>query len=353
MAASPARPPSLVLPASPISDVASRNVTARLFNCNAVKEVLAEIIPDIQAAMGVLQRESTARKRSQSVHVTDNPRLTLQDADDSQKDFSPVSDPFQTEHDGEDGDVERPRVPPLSGDLRSQRSSSYGNVSTEAPNMSIREASNNGATMPVVPHAAGTQPAFVCSDGAEIMGFNPQSPGETSKHPYRSSRASRRPFVDGSSSAFLPALSMGGYWSGSDEGDHISDSDAVADADLRKNRRGQRARRQLWEKKYGSKAKHLDGQARGGPDIQWDSQRGALAVGPRRFTRGAVAGKHQRVSGESGLQRRATFQTNSSATREAKKREAEKPLHPSWEAAKRAKERGLNASFQGIKIVFD
>ncbi|KAL5501507.1 hypothetical protein ACEPAH_8767 [Sanghuangporus vaninii] len=56
-------------------------------------------------------------------------------------------------------------------------------------------------------------------------------------------------------SAFLPSLSVG-FISGSDS--EWSESEAkIADMPMKKNRRGQRARKAIWEKKYGRNANHL------------------------------------------------------------------------------------------------
>ncbi|KAK0464608.1 BUD22-domain-containing protein [Desarmillaria tabescens] len=56
-------------------------------------------------------------------------------------------------------------------------------------------------------------------------------------------------------STFLPSLSVG-FIKGNEDSDW-SDSDAKAgDIEQKKNRRGQRARRAIWEKKYGKNANH-------------------------------------------------------------------------------------------------
>jgi hypothetical protein len=107
---------------------------------------------------------------------------------------------------------------------------------------------------------------------------------------------------------FLPSLIMGGYWSGSESAEDIEEAP-------RKNRRGQRARRQIWEQKFGAKANHLKNQ------------------------------KTQRTShlGEFKATRRPV---------ETQNKVEDKPIHPSWEAAKRSKEQ-KQAQFQGKKMVFD
>ena len=71
------------------------------------------------------------------------------------------------------------------------------------------------------------------------------------------------------------SLNMAAYYSGSDP-DSGSDSDAAAKP--RRNRRGQRARQQIAEQKYGRTAKHLQTQnARNSKDTGWDIRRGAVS----------------------------------------------------------------------------
>ncbi|KAJ7288358.1 BUD22-domain-containing protein [Mycena rebaudengoi] len=57
-------------------------------------------------------------------------------------------------------------------------------------------------------------------------------------------------------STFLPSLSVGFVRGGSADSDFEDDGDAKAFIDPRKNRRGQRARQAIWEKKYGRNANH-------------------------------------------------------------------------------------------------
>ena len=106
---------------------------------------------------------------------------------------------------------------------------------------------------------------------------------------------------------FLPSLTMGGYWSGSESAEDFEEAP-------RKNRRGQRARRQIWEQKYGTKANHLKNQK----------------------TRRSQVNEYKPV--RQPVEKQAVVE--------------DKPIHPSWEAAKRAKEQ-KQAQFQGKKMVFD
>lgn len=145
-------------------------------------------------------------------------------------------------------------------------------------------------------------------------------------------------------STFLPTL-MGGYISGSES--EASDIDV---APARKNRRGQRARQAIWEKKYKDKAKHLQKQAAKGRDAGWDPKRGAVDGDSKPWKRGIrnpLLDKSKKGSGSTQAP---------PPKREPPKRTRDDsgPLHPSWEAKRLAREKErLTAPFQGRKITFD
>ncbi|PYH44157.1 BUD22 family protein [Aspergillus saccharolyticus JOP 1030-1] len=144
------------------------------------------------------------------------------------------------------------------------------------------------------------------------------------------------------STTFLPSLMMGGYWSGSES--EAEDIDA-AEPPKRKNRMGQQARRALWEKKYGAGANHVKQQqqkAKKGRDNGWDPRKGATD-GNRVPIGKSGQGARGRPQHDGGRPQRGP----------AKKPQDDKPLHPSWEAAKKAKEQKATAAFAGKKVVFD
>lgn len=184
-------------------------------------------------------------------------------------------------------------------------------------------------------------------------------------------------------STFLPTL-MGGY---------ISGSESASDVDIapsRKNRRGQRARQAIWEKKFKEEAKHLKKQ-QAARDAGWDLKRGAVASDDGKpWKKGSLLDKKSkkteggeeggdaqtggdgaaaRGSGDRGGRggrgghgggRGGSFGAGRDAApaappaRAPKKRDDSGPLHPSWEAKKKAKEKEmLSAPFQGKKITFD
>ncbi|KAI5370609.1 Putative bud22/Serum response factor-binding protein [Septoria linicola] len=154
------------------------------------------------------------------------------------------------------------------------------------------------------------------------------------------SRATKKPSKAVPKKLFLPTLTMAGYISGSG-----SDVDDVGEDDKpKKNRRGQRARQAIWEKKFGKKAKHVQEQEHDAKQ-GWDAKRGA--VGGSKFAKDA-----NRLP--LGKQRAIFSSTKDPAATKKPQRDDSGPLHPSWEAAKRAKEKkSVPVAFQGKKISFD
>ncbi|KAK8143653.1 hypothetical protein G3M48_006940 [Beauveria asiatica] len=145
-------------------------------------------------------------------------------------------------------------------------------------------------------------------------------------------------------SMFLPSL-MGGY---------VSGSESASDVDVAppKKRRGQQARRAIWAQKYGSRAKHLQDAAKnkGGRDDGWDMKRGAVDAGDSRTPwKKGVKNPFSSGGGGGGGQQQETRRPPPPP----KKRDDQGPLHPSWEARKKAKESQKAASFAGSKVVFD
>ena len=153
------------------------------------------------------------------------------------------------------------------------------------------------------------------------------------------------------STTFLPSLMMGGYWSGSESASEIDEEADAAGIKLRKNRMGQQARRALWEKKFGSKANHIKNQPR---EADWDARKGARG-GDERGKRGRGRGGRRDGGGrrEFGGSGNGPSGANTEKVGGRKAKVEERLLHPSWEAAKKAKEQKQMATFQGKKVVFD
>ncbi|EEB06230.1 BUD22 family protein [Schizosaccharomyces japonicus yFS275] len=120
-----------------------------------------------------------------------------------------------------------------------------------------------------------------------------------------------------------------------DPGEESVESDIEAEAGellkpQRKNRRGQRARRAIWEKKYGKKANHVIKK-----NEEFQKKREERQ---RKF-------EERKARYEARMARRGPEE-------KAKPAADDKPLHPSWEAKKKLRQIP-SVPFQGKKIVFD
>ncbi|KAI8963228.1 Bud-site selection protein [Daldinia sp. FL1419] len=180
--------------------------------------------------------------------------------------------------------------------------------------------------------------------------------------PPKRTKVAKSTAIKAGNSAFLPTL-MGGYISGSES--EASDLDL---APARKNRRGQRARQAIWEKKYKEKAKHVQKQqekAKAGRDYGWDMRRGAVGDEEgsnkpwKKGIRNPFDNKHihperqQQLQGGREQTGERDFAADKPKPKAVPKRDDTGPLHPSWAAAKKAKEEGQKIEFQGRKVVFD
>lgn len=157
-------------------------------------------------------------------------------------------------------------------------------------------------------------------------------------------------------SSFLPSLSVG-YVAGSDS-EPESDIEELVTA--KKNRRGQRARQQIAEKKFGAKAKHL-ANPKNDRSQGWDAKRGA--TDGARGKKGADSGRGGRGGFSNG--RGGGFPKGGPAPGRfaggdppapppKKHKDDDGPLHPSWAAAKAAKEKkSAPVAYAGKKISFD
>lgn len=151
--------------------------------------------------------------------------------------------------------------------------------------------------------------------------------------------------------AKLPEL-MTGYYSGEDsdsdiEEDKISRQQA-SNKIVKKNRRGQRARRKIWEQKYGKQANHVQKEYEQQKAEREQRQIDYEARVAKRAARQAVYDKTNANLTELGER----------GSRSKNAVEAVKPVkvhedHPSWVAKKLAEDKLKNAKFSGKKITFD
>ncbi|KIR58126.1 hypothetical protein I314_06091 [Cryptococcus bacillisporus CA1873] len=168
---------------------------------------------------------------------------------------------------------------------------------------------------------------------------------------------------DLTSSIFLPSLSVG--FTRGDDGDSDPDLDddpnGVAGKQplVRKNRRGQRARQAIWEKKYGKNAKHVvKAQEEEKRQVQKAREKAEVKGRTRDSGWGARSGKAvgPAVNAASAPTAAAASHTQKLYP-ESKQSQTEqkKSLHPSWEAAKLRKQKmgAVQTEVKAQKIVFD
>jgi BUD22 len=377
---------------------AEANVVGRLVNSNPVREVIPGIMTGIYGCLGLDGASSGANDRREKVvssivkasaegnvdrgegdrtgpgHIklfrVDKDHRTDTSSDSSGDNFmmkaeklaEAALDPQELEEDDE--------MAQFNGRLAS--SSASDGSGFEQDETRTRSLNMNGKSQPT--GSSSSTPSPSPSPGPSSISPSPQPPQRSATAvPTPKPRSTKPP----SNTTFLPSLTLGGYFSGSD-----STSDADSDAPSRhqthtfstaptlpqprKNRRGQRARQQIAEKKYGSGAKHLQKQqqqrppSKQGRDAGWDPRMGATAgagtaMGKRK---GKGKGKGWQVEGGRGL--KATGANVEPVTRGKNKEKAKStvdgPVHPSWEAAKKRKQQqtqSVTGLFRGKKISFD
>jgi hypothetical protein len=185
---------------------------------------------------------------------------------------------------------------------------------------------------------------------SEAQSQSPSPPPQKAPKPAKAK--TKEPPKKTGGSTFLPTL-MGGYWSGSESSASDLEDDNLTAAPIRKNRPGQMARRAIWEKKFGERANHIKS-GKGAvsekrnkeKDDGWDAKRGAKDSGDRSRGRGGRQRDFRQATGENAV-------AVEPRKRGMGKKDDVGKLHPSWEAAKKAKETKKTATFQGRKVTFD
>lgn len=147
----------------------------------------------------------------------------------------------------------------------------------------------------------------------------------------------------------LPELASGYYSGGSEDEEDFDgdDDDVVKEAtSQRKNRRGQRARQKIWEKKFGRDAKHVKAEKEKiatEREIRQQEYEERCRKRELKAKLAAPSGSNVLPLGERG-----THVPGQVAAPPAPQK-----MHPSWEAKKLAEEKQKNTKFTGKKITFD
>ncbi|KAF2091503.1 Bud-site selection protein, partial [Saccharata proteae CBS 121410] len=329
IASHPALPPSITLPSKPAPDTATANVTARLFNANPTKEAMAGIISDVRNILGLDGPEGPSQKKAKA-GAADNKKLAKSVAAlkvAEEEEIASNSDEESSEASGSEDE--------------------FAGFDDRIAGSSEDESEDEDRTRP-----SANIRKFLSTKDMEIT---PSPEGSPSASPEPTSKKPQKSLPKPTKSTFIPSLSMGGYISGSDsEPEDIEEQVAP-----RKNRRGQRARQQIWEKKYGKGAKHVQEQekkAKKDRNAGWDPIRGATDGSKKTFGRGQNGGRDGGKVKFSSGGRGPKGPTDANAVEVVKrkpKKDDEGKLHPSWEAKKKAKEKNQTVAFQGKKVTFD
>jgi len=187
------------------------------------------------------------------------------------------------------------------------------------------------------------------ASGDESSASGSSSASSIAPPPKKKKKAKQAEPVPLTGSTFLPSL-MGGYISGSDS--EASDIDIAPSTN--KNRRGQRARQAIWEKRYKEQAKHLKKQQEK-RDSGWDAKYGAVeGDAGQPWKRGIRNPLLSSGSNNNNNNNAPAEQAPPPMPKKEKKRDDTGPLHPSWEAKRKAKEnQKASAPYEGTKITFD
>ncbi|KAB8263915.1 Bud-site selection protein [Aspergillus pseudonomiae] len=321
---------------------AEANVTARLYKSNPVKNAFPNIMTDIKKLLGVEDVAGGKKEKSKEAGSKENaPKTKTEQRAVSVSDSEP-EDPriaaAVAKFDEEEG-------------VEGEESEEGDEVMSDAESIDFAQFDSRLAPGSEDEDEDGADGAASDDDGSD-GGVSLKAPSDMSisrspspdSPPAKKAKSSKTLSAPATSTTFLPSLTMGGYFSGSES----EPEDIEGQQPRRKNRMGQQARRALWEKKYGSGANHVkqqQNQQKRSRDNGWDMRRGATdgSEGPRG-RRGQGRGARPQYGGDRP-QRGPPVQR--------RKPEDDKPLHPSWEAAKRAKEQKVTAAFQGKKVTFD
>jgi hypothetical protein len=329
------------------AEPATLNVLARLYKVAAVKKVVDDTIEQLKgifapsdAIAPTLNGDKKERKKRKNAEARKDGDTKMLDMSDEEGDpfeafNSRIAAPSSGE-DGSEGSVSDNERPPSIGnsegehdpedDLEAESSEeedsfrAFSGAEEEASDVDDMVIDRRIAP----PSDISDSEAYTSSDAAL---------------PTKKAKAKALP-VQPTTSAFIPSLSHAAYVAGSDS----EASDLDAEFAPRKNRRGQRARQKIAEAKFGAKAKHLEKQER---NKGWDPKRGAVSDLPRGY--GPL------MSGENAIP------LGGAVVKKEKKAERDDKgdLHPSWQAAKLAKEKKaikIDVSAKagmGNKVVFD
>lgn len=360
------------------------NVTSALYNQPKVRDALDKAVADICRVLqvpvpdkkgklkkGDKKAEETARKNANEQLVdriidpktkptqgveheaaqTQDKRPSQDDegSDEEETEFSGFSDDEKDESDEEIEEKEERVMSRFNDRLGSSDDDEYDTANEELDPMEITDISaSEGSDDNISLDDSGSEQEATEDEASQ----NEHEDEEEDEEESDSSAVSpppkaRKEAKKGASTKikdthYLPSL-MGGYISGSES--EASDIDV---APTRKNRRGQRARQAIAEKKFKDKAKHLTKQ-KAGRDDGWDLKRGAVGGNEKTPWKKGIRAPFEQSRG----QKDGGGEQEPRRPRPPTRKDNEGPLHASWEAKKKAQEAQKAAVYQGRRVVFD
>lgn len=314
--------------------VASANVQARLFNSAPVKAAMNEAVDIVRAQINLHGDGHSSNQVAQHRIITEKKNNTNKNNVVSQE------------------AIYRDSEPPEWTAVREKTSDELDDDTMDMLEKRVAESDTPSSASSLAQRHSWSEWSGVEDDHDSVDQSSDADPSLA--EPTMSKEGARKDSVSAATTkatTFLPALTMGGYWSGSEDDAQIDDS--VSKIKIRKNKRGQRARQKIYEQKYGKNANHLK-KAEQSRDHGWDARRGAQESEPRTNRRGR---RQAPKRGDKIKRLPARGPTSSGANTEVlgprKQSSVSTALHPSWEAAKKAKEQKKAAPFQGKKVTFD
>lgn len=333
----------------------SANVQARLFNSAPVRVTMTDVIESIRAVLGIDTVSGAKKKRLRAKDYAngDNARDRGSTVDAKEEEVSMEDNGSENEPVDIVREIplvavdEDPKVPSHHTARRDDESEDYAIYDSR---LAASDDESNNEEMEEVPIAPGPN-EISPSESEQSHNLSSSSSENIHPPPPPTTKPLHPPKLPLNSTTFLPSLSIGGYWSGSESG---ADDPSATDIQPRRNRRGQQARRQLWEKKFGRNANHIKKQEMN-RDWGSDLRRGASdGRGRGRDGDRDSGGMGKRDGGRQGGRGPMISGANSDPIKpRAKPPAVEGPLHPSWVAAKKAKEQKKAVAFKGKKVVFD
>lgn len=354
---------------------ALHNVTSGMYNMKPVKDTTGQILKEMCAVLGVpapipgkANKEplKDTLKGSAPSTTRGHDKIEIEENEDQEEKIEPSWDGFDSESKASEGD------PDIEGsddeentskgneeDLDDETISKYdallgGSSDEESFDEEIYKANRLAPPSNRLSLSLSPSPSTSPSDASvQSQSVSPSPP--PSKAPKISK--TNKPKESTKASTFLPSL-MGGYWSGSESS--ASDLEDEAPRPIRKNRKGQMARRAIYEKKFKEQANHIKagkGSVAQRKDDGWDPKRGAKDSSSSRgrggLRQGGGRGARPARDLSKGTGENSMPVREGARARGAGKKDDVGVLHPSWQAAKKAKIEQKQATFAGKKVVFD